>query len=89
MRWNFNAHYVFEIGHKFGIYPLAGLNWSKEVEEEHSTQNFGVNLGSGFHVFAGRWVPYIEYVYLTGDLSDHKFMLGTYFIIKDIEKYEH
>ena len=81
---NLNAHYVFHVGHKFGVYPLAGLNWSLEKLEDHSKDAFGINTGAGFHVFAGRWVPYLEYAYTTGPLKDQKFLLGTYFIIKDI-----
>lgn len=86
---NLNIHYVFEFGHRFGAYPLAGLNWSSEREAGHSRNEIGINMGTGFHVFANRWVPFAEYVYLAGDLSDHKFILGTYFIIKDIEKKKH
>lgn len=87
--WNVNAHYVFEVGHQFGIYPLAGLNWTIEQEAELTQKEFGINVGTGFHVFANRWVPFVEYSYLMGQLSDHKVILGTYFIIKDIEKKKH
>lgn len=58
---NFNAHYLFPIGDKMKIYPLAGLsytNWKYSLDEREvlvddddtsdSVGKFGVNLGGGF-----------------------------------------
>ena len=81
---NFNGHYVFHIGHKYGVYPLGGINWSSEMIDSHRVNAWGFNAGGGAHVFLGKWVPYLEYLYTSGDLSDQKFILGTYFIIRDL-----
>jgi len=53
---NFNAHYIFEINHKLGVYPLSGLNYTIEkerlIEEQDLTaqeEEFGLNYGLGVH----------------------------------------
>ncbi len=30
---NFNAHFIFELSHKVGFYPVLGINFSRENEE--------------------------------------------------------
>lgn len=50
---NANAHYLFNIGDKFKVYPLVGLtyvhgHWSNKYSvESNNTGKFGVNLGGG------------------------------------------
>ena len=60
---NLNAHYLFPIGDKMKIYPLAGLSytnwkysldldgWEVLVDDDDTSDSvgkFGVNLGGGF-----------------------------------------
>ena len=40
---NANAHYLFNIGDKFKVYPLVGLTYV----HGYNTGKFGVNLGGG------------------------------------------
>lgn len=58
---NANAHYLFNIGDKFKVYPLVGLtyvhgHWSNKYsvggggdfgDDGYNTGKFGVNLGGG------------------------------------------
>lgn len=81
---NFNAHYIFEVNEGLGLYPVAGLNYSKETEdiEGHSdlTEDaFGVNLGFGVHYELQKFIVYTEYDRLFSDLSQNSFTLGVLF----------
>lgn len=51
---NANAHYLFNIGDKFKVYPLVGLtyvhghlNGEIKADGSNDTSKFGVNLGGG------------------------------------------
>lgn len=86
---NFNGHYVFELTHHLGIFPLVGLNISREREEIESPDEslvlretaWGVNLGFGAHYGVGRFLFFAEYDYLFSDLSQSSFIGGVAFII--------
>lgn len=44
---NANAHYLFNIGDKFKVYPLVGLTYVHGHWSSYNTGKFGVNLGGG------------------------------------------
>lgn len=83
---NFNAHYIFEVNERLGVYPLFGFNYTKEKEaitylskaetKEESVDAFGVNLGAGLHVPLPKFTPFIEYEYVASNLSEHVITLG-------------
>ena len=84
---NLTGHYVFEAGARLGLYPLFGLNYSiereKDRESTHTESAFGANLGAGFHVAFNRVIPFAEYKYVTGALSQQAVSIGILFILKN------
>ena len=80
--FNFNMHYIFEVTHKIGVYPLAGFNLSRETEQgeglnHKSVQSeVGLNLGAGFHVPFGDFVVFAEYDRLFSELAQNSFLVG-------------
>lgn len=53
---NVNAHYIFELSGKLGLYPLSGINYTIEKERliDHNNESgkeaeFGINYGLGVH----------------------------------------
>ncbi|MCE7997189.1 MAG: porin family protein [Roseivirga sp.] len=81
---NFNGHYIFEVGEGLGLYPVAGLNYSKEREtiEGHDDvveDALGVNLGFGVHYELNRFILYTEYDRLFSDLRQNSFTVGILF----------
>jgi hypothetical protein len=81
--FNFTGHYIFEINHHFGIYPLTGLNYSyeivKDLKDKEKTGSLGINLGVGMHHKIKNTFPYIEYKFVTGKLSQHVMSVGILF----------
>ena len=82
---NFNVHYIFEITHKFGVYPLGGLNYSQENEKysdaakEETAKKWGLNLGIGTHYAINKFVVFLEYDHLLSDLSQNTFIFGAFY----------
>ena len=85
---NFNAHYIFELSHSWGIYPVAGINISFEKEEVNfqnggfeRTQDsvFGSNLGIGVHGAINKWTIFAEFDHLISDLSQNSLVLGAFY----------
>ncbi|MFT7237698.1 MAG: hypothetical protein ACI93L_001784 [Cyclobacteriaceae bacterium] len=82
---NLNLHYVFELNHHWGLYPLTGLNISSENEvetttkKEHSLTKVGANLGLGVHRAIGQWILFGEYDHLFSTLSQNSILLGAFF----------
>lgn len=74
------AHYIFEIKEKVGVFPLIGLNYSVEKEkmneERNTTEAFGASFGLGFHMSFNNFLPYAEYKYITGELSQSTVSIG-------------
>ena len=67
--WNaeFNAEYLFRLGEKFSIYPLAGIDlFGISVEHGGNDSKLGLNLGAGveFDVASGVALK-AEYTYKT------------------------
>lgn len=78
--YNFNGHHHFSFGLKnVGFYPLAGVNLSREKENEHLTQAFGFNIGGGLHFSKKKWTVFTEFIHLTGDLSEQTALLGFFY----------
>lgn len=86
---NLNIHYVFELTHHLGWYPVVGFNatriretvtgpWLTEADV-HIVQAAGANLGGGLHGKFKRWSPYLEYKYVAGELADHFIAAGVVF----------
>lgn len=77
---NFNMHYIFELTHRFGVYPLVGINFSKETAEtetiELKEEKWGANLGMGVHYAIGKVVLFTEYDHLFSDLSQNSYLVG-------------
>ncbi len=94
---NLNAHYIFELTHKLGIYPLTGLNYSIEKERfiEETSQNkkedeFGWNYGFGAHYNLGKLFAFFEFKGVAGKLNDEFISAGVIFSIsKKPKKQEH
>ena len=81
---NFNGHFIFEVGEGLGLYPVTGLNYSREVErvEGHADvveDAFGVNLGFGVHYELKNTILYTEYDRLFSDLRQNSFTIGILF----------
>lgn len=80
---NLNAHYLFEIGSSFSVYPLGGFNYSTTWNKDDtglktSESAFGLNAGGGVHYHWEKLMPYFEYDFLWGERGNHSFILGTF-----------
>ena len=84
---NISAHYNFELGDHFAMYPLTGLNFSIEnkdlMGEVESENAFGLNLGAGFHYSIKKVLPFAEYKYIFGKLPQHLITVGILFMLSD------
>ncbi len=84
---NFNIHYIFEITHKWAIYPVTGLNVSREKEEirtsiekeEVTVTEYGIVLGFGIHRPVNNWVIFGEFDHLFSDLGQNSLVIGTFY----------
>ena len=90
---NFNAHYVFEVAHHLGIYPLGGFNYTFEnersnfdSEEMERHQAAGVNYGLGLHYAINRVLLFGEYKGVVGELNDEFFTLGAVILLRNPNK---
>ncbi|GAA4275853.1 hypothetical protein GCM10022259_05770 [Aquimarina mytili] len=78
---NLNAHYVFELTHSFGVYPLSGINYSLEKErliDQSNTkeEEFGLNYGLGVHYGLGKCFVFGEFKGVAGKLNDEFVTVG-------------
>jgi len=81
---NFNGHYIFEVSEGLGLYPVAGFNYSREIEkvEGHTDvieDAFGLNFGFGVHYEYEKMIFYAEYDHLFSDLRQNSFTVGVLF----------
>ena len=94
---NFNIHYIFEVSHKLGIYPLSGINYTIETERfseglpNSQTENdFGINYGFGAHYKIKHSFVFAEFKGIVGKLSDEFITVGVIFpLSKNKEQKEH
>ena len=83
---NVNAHYIFELSHTVGVYPLAGFNYSlererlildkDEIEKENAA---GLNYGFGIHFNLNHLFLFSEFKGVTGALNDQFVTVGIIF----------
>ena len=83
---SFNAHYIFEVFEKFGIYPLSGINFSSEKErlieennESETVDEFGINYGVGVHYKVSNFYLFTEFSGIIGQLNDELITAGIIF----------
>lgn len=94
---NINAHYIFEVTHKLGLYPLSGINYTIEKErlvinnDESETENeFGINYGFGAHYIISRSFVFAEIKGVIGQLSGEFITAGVIsHLNKSTSKKEH
>lgn len=93
---NFNAHYVFEVVHRLGVYPLSGFNYTSERERrrmniaEMERENaFGINYGLGMHYSSNQVLFFTEFKGVIGELSDEFFTVGVIVLLKRTTKKTH
>ncbi|NAS14050.1 outer membrane beta-barrel protein [Poritiphilus flavus] len=92
---NLNAHYIFELSHKFGVYPLAGINHTTERErfidrsETNSENAFGLNYGLGFHINVNQFFIFSEFKGVTGELNGEFLTVGVIFLISKTQQKAH
>jgi len=90
---NFNAHYIFEVGEKIGLYPLTGLNYTIEEErliddnnENEEEEEFGLNYGVGIHYNIEKVFVFAEFKGIIGSLGDEFLTVGAIIPLKKKEK---
>ena len=93
---NFNAHYIFEINHELGVYPLSGFNYTIEKERLINDNNksiqveeLGLNYGLGLHYNFGNFYLFGEFKGIVGQLNDHFLTLGAIFSLKRFNEENH
>jgi|GEM_PF-700738 len=89
---NVNVHYIFEVAHHIGIYPISGINYSIEnarelapLEEEERISAFGINYGAGLHYNINKVFIFAEYKGIIGALNAPFITAG---VIFDLSKNE-
>ena len=98
LEFNVNAHYVFELDHHFGVFPIIGFNYTVEREkifeansEEFERENhdfFGLNLGAGLHCPFQHFIPFLEYEYVLSELKEHIISIGLFIPIGHASEHE-
>lgn len=87
--YGFVVHYIFEIKEEVGLYPLLGINYSVEESEylgyTHTNKAMGAAIGAGMHLEVKNFMPFIEYKYIMGELSQSTFSLGVIYNFKFTE----
>ena len=77
---NLNVHYIFELSHKIGVYPLSGINYTIETErffeERESEEGVGLNYGAGLHYRVGDVFFFGEFKGIIGKLNDEFITIG-------------
>ena len=86
---NLNAHYVFELAHHLGTYPLGGLNYTFENERSrvHSDEierqrAIGVNYGLGLHYNINQLILFTEFKGVIGELNDEFLTIGVVILLR-------
>lgn len=93
---NVNAHYVFEVAHRLGLYPLSGFNYSFENERSLVNSNEiakhnapGLNYGVGLHYSINNIIVFTEYKGVVSELSDEFFTLGAVILLTKPKPKDH
>ena len=78
---NFIGHYIFETAW-FGLYPLAGVNYSKEENEHHTVDAWGAVFGAGLHRNLRFLTVFMEYAHIESELKNDIVTAGLMLTIK-------
>lgn len=79
--YNMVIHYVQEVL-SFGVYPVAGFNYSRETEEAHTRNGIGPMAGIGLHRNWKKAVFFSEYTYSFALSGSDKISLGFMYMFK-------
>lgn len=71
---NIIGHYIFETPW-MGIYPLLGINFTRETEHHHTESAFGLAYGAGMHYNFGMLSLFAEYSRIESHIPD-QFITG-------------
>lgn len=91
VEYNFNGHYIFELSHKIGTYPVIGINhtrinetYNDPVTNEELSKDintWAANLGWGAHYNFNRLALFFEYHTNISKPGDHILSIGTFYTI--------
>lgn len=83
---NINAHYIFELSERLGLYPLTGVNYTIETErlvdennDSKEENNFGLNYGAGLHYKFNNTFVFGEFKGVSGPLHAEFITVGVIF----------
>ena len=89
VEYNLNGHYIFELSHKIGTYPILGLNHTRIKEEyiepttnepvQKNINTWAANLGWGTHYNLKNGSIFFEYHTSISTPGDHILSLGAFF----------
>ena len=72
---NFVTHYIFETPW-VGVYPVVGVNYTKERTSHVKKDAFGALIGLGMHRNIKNFTVLAEYDYIASDLKDQFVKVG-------------
>lgn len=86
IEYNFNAQYLFEMGKRWSIYPLVGLNWSQitnhnEGQIPNKQLITAINTGGGVEIKIKQFKLFAESKYATR-LKKYDISTGILFAVK-------
>lgn len=74
------AHYIFNTPW-LGIYPVAGGNYTRDIEDGHHKEAFGFTWGLGIHRHIGNFTIFGEYTRVESSLGESFVMIGLLYTI--------
>jgi hypothetical protein len=69
------AHYIIE-SNLVGMYPVFGINYSKEENTHETVGGFGIVIGGGIHRNFNKLTVFAEYAHVESILQDDFVSLG-------------
>jgi hypothetical protein len=78
---DFVVHYIIETPW-LGIYPVAGINYTKETDELKSEDALGFLWGAGMHRNFKKFTLFAEYTRVESQLRDHFITTGLMYRFK-------
>lgn len=98
IEFNFNGHYIFELSHKLGTYPIVGVNHTR-IDESYinlTTGETGIkdintwaaNLGWGVHFKINTTSIFFEYHASISKPGDHILSVGGFYNFGDQQEQE-
>ncbi len=93
LEYNLNGHYIFELSHKIGTYPVLGLNHTRISESytdlvsgvtgEKDISTWAANVGWGAHLNLSKAAIFFEYHTNISKPGDHILSFGALFHLGD------